>query len=87
MAFSFFCTHTHSAGEDHYVKIHKLEESQYTTKFGDAARTLGKMWNISHSNARDTPGGGMLSLGVSKGGGCQEHMVHGPTNSDRIKRE
>jgi len=65
------------------VKIHQLESS-FSSMFGYAARRLGSMWNMSHSNARDTPGGGMLSLGVSKGGGSQEHRFHFATNKDRF---
>lgn len=55
--------------------------------FSETARRLGSKWKLGDQNARPVPGGGMLSLGVSKGSGDEEYMYNEPTNSDRLNKK
>lgn len=74
-------------GEDHHVKIVNLNkiDSAYTSGFGRAACSLGRLWNIKNSNARDSPGGGMLSLGTWKATRFDDG-IHTPTKDPKIQK-
>ena len=67
----------------HHVSVINIKKSHLGNVFGTAARQLGQKWNIHKSNARDSPGGGMITLGVSKGDDYAEHLIHGPTKKDK----
>lgn len=69
-------------GDDHYVKVLSLKKHRLARKFRNAAQALGKRWKLTDSNARSTPGGGMISLGTKKAAGFQEHMIKGPNRRD-----
>lgn len=84
-------------GKDHHVKIVNLKAAEnahatstknadYISKFGRAARELGELWTVDKANARDPPGGGMLSLGTWKGT-IFDGGMHRETKQDEDIRE
>ena len=73
---------SYSSGEDHYVHVKRLPNTKLSNAFRRAAKALGRRWEVKDSNARSTPGGGMISLGTKKAAGCKEHIVSGPNRKD-----